>query len=348
MFRGRKRKMPYFMAPKPYIPGPDLDQPNQEPGQNQIHQELLVRVHHQDEHHVRQVQEQHHRHIEHVNQDNGPQQEPQGVEDIGGANNHPQWQHEDGANHEVPGAFGVAEPRHREPEQVHPHELMNMEEVQQQQPQVIDDLSEAEEQFNENVDDGSHFDLDDDGLLMGHQEEEAGTEEEAHPEEEEHQEVFYESESESELEDSEDDEDFFFNYVEDTDTYEAVLEKFAKDWLNIELDHTVSKTASNLFWQLSTKHLARVLEVKTREKVKKNIPQMKHIREKLYQKNVPKVHMKIAYRHKETQEVTVVNSSVTPKSRFPSNEYEKLYEIASVKVRVGCTFEAVKSKFWVR
>ena len=43
--------------------------------------------------------------------------------------------------------------------------------------------------------------------------------------------------------------------------------------------------------------------------------------------------MEIGYKDKETDEVTVIeNTTVTPKSRFPQNTFEKMYEIATVKV----------------
>ena len=54
----------------------------------------------------------------------------------------------------------------------------------------------------------------------------------------------------------------------------------------------------------------------------------------MYQKSTPKVDLDITYRHRENNEITVVNDTVTPKSRFPPNEFEKLCEIATVKVKL--------------
>lgn len=53
----------------------------------------------------------------------------------------------------------------------------------------------------------------------------------------------------------------------------------------------------------------------------------------MYDKYTPKVEMEITYKDKETEELTVVKDVVTPKSRFPPHRYEKLCEIATVKVK---------------
>ena len=42
--------------------------------------------------------------------------------------------------------------------------------------------------------------------------------------------------------------------------------------------------------------------------------------------------LEIAYLNKESDEVTIVKDTVTPKSKFPPDKYKKLYEIASVKL----------------
>ena len=45
--------------------------------------------------------------------------------------------------------------------------------------------------------------------------------------------------------------------------------------------------------------------------------------------------MEIGYRHRETKEITVINAEVTPRKQYNAREYEKLYEVASVKVILG-------------
>ena len=54
----------------------------------------------------------------------------------------------------------------------------------------------------------------------------------------------------------------------------------------------------------------------------------------MYEDYTPDVHLEIAYQNKATEEIITINDTVTPKSRFPPNEYTKLYETASVKVRI--------------
>lgn len=52
----------------------------------------------------------------------------------------------------------------------------------------------------------------------------------------------------------------------------------------------------------------------------------------MYVEYTPDVHLELGYKNKETGAVTVVEDTITPKSRFPPHEYEKIYETATVKV----------------
>ena len=74
------------------------------------------------------------------------------------------------------------------------------------------------------------------------------------------------------------------------------------------------------------------MEVRKTQNVRKKVPQFNHIRRLLYKDNTPEVKLEIAFKNKETEEVSVVKDVVTPKSRFPPNQFEKLYETAAVKV----------------
>lgn len=119
---------------------------------------------------------------------------------------------------------------------------------------------------------------------------------------------------------------------EEDENYFSLLHCLSKKWMEAELDHTVSKVGSNLFWKIAFKFVPRILEAKAQQRVTRKTPQFNHIRRTLYDKYTPDVNLEIAYREKETDEVRIVNESVMPKSRFPPDKFEKLYEIASVKV----------------
>lgn len=74
------------------------------------------------------------------------------------------------------------------------------------------------------------------------------------------------------------------------------------------------------------------MEIKKLQQVKRKVPKYNHIRRKLYEKHTPDVNLELAYKNKESNEITIINDTVTPKSRFPPDQYEKIYEIATVKV----------------
>lgn len=102
----------------------------------------------------------------------------------------------------------------------------------------------------------------------------------------------------------------------------------------LELKHRVSKGGAEDFWTLVTSALPRVYRARLDQNVYKDMPQFSHIRRKLYKKNTPKVNLKIAYKNKETDEITVVESDKTPVSAFPASQYQKLYEVATVEVKI--------------
>lgn len=71
------------------------------------------------------------------------------------------------------------------------------------------------------------------------------------------------------------------------------------------------------------------------QNITKKVPQFQQIRRKLYENRTPDVNLEIGYKNKETDEVTIINDTVTPKSRFPPNRFDKMFEIASVKVIIN-------------
>ena len=120
----------------------------------------------------------------------------------------------------------------------------------------------------------------------------------------------------------------------DTLDYQELLEEFSRQWMLIELDHDVSNVAANCYWKLATTFLQKFFEARTSENISKKIPQFNHIRRTLHKEHVPPISLEIGYRNKESSEITVVNDTVTPRSRFQPDVYEKIYEIASIKVHV--------------
>ena len=188
-------------------------------------------------------------------------------------------------------------------QQQHHHE-----EDQQQQEEEEEEMEEEEEEwrfFLGNQEMPSHFD--------NNMEDEHDNEEE-------------EEEEEEELVLGGDDE-------EDKTSFSYILSKFSEDWLMEEMDHKVSKQASSAMWNVASKWMGQLASAFEQEK-KKKFPKLDHIRRKLVKKRVPRISMDIGYVNKETEELTVVkDSDKLPIRDFPPSMFEKVFEIASVKVK---------------
>lgn len=116
-------------------------------------------------------------------------------------------------------------------------------------------------------------------------------------------------------------------------SYNTILRKLANDWIVTEIQHHVSKAASDAFFELGKKWFHVLFEAKYREGVSKKTPQFVHIRRRLYDKYTPPVRMEIGYRNKESGLVEIQKDLLsTPTSKFPPSQFQKLYEIASVEV----------------
>ena len=116
---------------------------------------------------------------------------------------------------------------------------------------------------------------------------------------------------------------------EGLENYDEIFNKLRSDWLMIELNHRVSKTATELFWKTALKYFPKMKSAVGNRRT----AQFKTIRKKLYDgSTIPEVKMEIGYRNKRTGELELVNCSVTPVKNYSPANYEKIFEIASVKV----------------
>ena len=128
-------------------------------------------------------------------------------------------------------------------------------------------------------------------------------------------------------ENSSEDEDFNF----DMEDYDSIYEKIKSKWLNTEIHHCVSKSASEAFWNIGLQLFPKLHSAEGR---RKKTPQFQSIRNNMYNNLIPPVELEIGYRNKASGEITVIKDSITPLKRFPPDKYEKLYEIGTVKVNV--------------
>lgn len=118
------------------------------------------------------------------------------------------------------------------------------------------------------------------------------------------------------------------------ETYIDLLENLKSQWLLTEVHHCVSKTASEAFWKLCVLQFPKLYNAIGQKKP----PLFQSIRRQMYNDLLPKIELQIGYRNKASGEIIVVNDTVTPIKRFPSDKFDKLYEIGTLDV----------SKFFLR
>ena len=118
-----------------------------------------------------------------------------------------------------------------------------------------------------------------------------------------------------------------------------ILENLSRQWILTEINHKVSKTASNQFWSISNDMFHALYVAKG--DVGRKIPKFQQIRNKLTVENLPPIKMEIGYMSKIDGQITIVEDvSSTPVSAFPPSTHRRLFEIASVEVsqdRLGTT-----------
>ena len=100
---------------------------------------------------------------------------------------------------------------------------------------------------------------------------------------------------------------------EQDNEYFTLLQTLSEKWLLVELDHTVSKAASNAFWGLATSILPSLFDLKKSHKISRKIPQFVHIRRKLHKQFVPPIHHKTAFQQDGTPEIIEVEHGVDPR-----------------------------------
>jgi hypothetical protein len=120
--------------------------------------------------------------------------------------------------------------------------------------------------------------------------------------------------------------------------YKELLEKLSHEWLITELNHNVSKTASNEFWNVARKYFHILFEAKKAEGIRKNVPGFKYLRRRIQQDKLPDISLEFGFSNKETGEITLVSDqTTTPLSRFPPHLFTKTHEKCTLKVFIIVT-----------
>ena len=114
------------------------------------------------------------------------------------------------------------------------------------------------------------------------------------------------------------------------DPFQCILESLSKEWLLIEMSHSVSKRASDKFWSVAKRLFHELVQNQTSKKCK--TPSFTHLRRRLVAKYCPEVGIEVGYKNSETGEVIVKGVQKIPVTEYRKPYFEPLYEIASVKV----------------
>lgn len=121
---------------------------------------------------------------------------------------------------------------------------------------------------------------------------------------------------------------------EDKDSFNYLFRRFSEDWTSSQVNHRVSLKASASFWNVARKWILPLSSAFNKDG-KKKFPKFDHTRRKIVKKYVPPISMDVGFVHKETNELSVIrNSETVPIRKFPRDVYEKVFEIASIKVLI--------------
>ena len=110
--------------------------------------------------------------------------------------------------------------------------------------------------------------------------------------------------------------------------YYSLLQALSEKWLVVELNHTVSKTASNAFWRIATSLVPILFETKKRLGISRKTPQFVHLRRKLHKQFLPTIHHTTAYQDKDSLDIVEVPGH----DSNLNNSHIKIFETASVSV----------------
>ena len=304
MFRGRKRKLPSCYIPEPFFHGSD----SEENERIQVPNDLGPL------------------HLENRNVNPTRLLQLEGL-----VNQHQEVQHRYHRDLQIQRLENNQQEEHRPQGPPSP----NLQQLANQQHYEDSEHSDSNENYDNEHDDDEQEEEEDkeeeeEGILIlipDEQQEEQEQEEEDGQDEGDGEEM-EEEEEEEEMEEEKEEEDIDVPQ----ESYNSILEALSEKWMLAELDHTISKVASNAIWKIAFSFIPKLMQAKSVENVKRKVPGFDHIRKKMYEKRTPKVQLQIGYKNKLTNEVSVVHETATPQSRFPPDKFEKLYEVATVKV----------------
>lgn len=123
----------------------------------------------------------------------------------------------------------------------------------------------------------------------------------------------------------------FFS-IADENAYHTILKRLSEKWITTELKHRVSKAAAEEFWSVGVQGLHKLHRAKVRERICRPTTGFVSLRKSVYSECVPPIQMQTTYQHKESDEIFTVGPENATLAQFPSTEYNKIMEVASVDV----------------
>ena len=238
--------------------------------------------------------------------------------------------------------FTVHQPQHHQQQEPQDNQQHN----QQQEPQLSEGEDEVEDHCQYDLQPHQHHDLEIEDEVRIEENHVDNEEHEQQQQQQQHQQQ-QQFQEDNKLDDEElpedaefpEEDDFAFNSSEaegevDNQSFLYLLQKFSEDWIVNECLHKVSKVASSEFWNISVKWMFSLSAAFEKEK-KKKFPKFEHIRRKLNVQNVPRISLQTAYVNKTTQQLSIASDTETiPVHKFPGDKFQKVFEIASVKVLI--------------
>lgn len=129
---------------------------------------------------------------------------------------------------------------------------------------------------------------------------------------------------------------------EEEEDYDTVLNDLKSQWLLMEMEHSVSKTASENFWKLGMQNFPKLQRANRRGR-KRKTSLFKTIRRNMYTDLLPEIELTIAYKNRETGEVKIVSEKNTPLKQYSPAKFDKLYEIGTLKV----IYDSISNKHFI-
>ena len=114
--------------------------------------------------------------------------------------------------------------------------------------------------------------------------------------------------------------------------FQTLMDELTEQWMSVEVDHHVSKTATDAFWRLALNHFYPLIKLKHIQGVRRKIPLFSQLRKNLKQQHVPPIKMDFGYVNNTTGALEEVKNVLhTPVAKYLPDNFKKVYEIGKIE-----------------